>query len=68
MSHILHGFTDPNYLEALIAKAETQLREAQNEEDRQRFAAYLDVLKGWKEKIGADQNTGGLQNNASKRA
>lgn len=57
MSHILHGFTDPNYLEALIAKAETQLREAENEEDRQRFAAYLDVLKGWKDKIGADQET-----------
>ncbi len=56
MSHILHGFTDPNYLEALIAKAETQLREAQSEEDRQRFAAYLDVLKGWKDKIGADQD------------
>ena len=56
MSHILHGFTDPNYLEALIAKAETQLREAENEEDRQRFAAYLDVLKGWKEKIGASQD------------
>lgn len=55
MSHILHGFTDPNYLEALITKAETHLREAENEEDRQRFAAYLDVLKGWKEKIGADQ-------------
>ncbi len=55
MSHILHGFTDPNYLEALIAKAETHLREAENEEDRQRFAAYLDVLKGWKDKIGADQ-------------
>ena len=51
MSHILHGFTDPNYLEALIAKAEIQLREAENDEDRQRFAAYLDVLKGWKEKI-----------------
>jgi hypothetical protein len=52
MSHILHGFTDPNYLNALIAKAETQLREADNEDDRQRFAAYLDVLKGWKDKIG----------------
>jgi hypothetical protein len=51
MSHILHGFTDPNYLNALIAKAETQLREADNEDDRQRFAAYLEVLKGWKEKI-----------------
>jgi hypothetical protein len=38
MSHILHGFTDPKYLEVLIAKAETQLREADvlNEEDRQR--------------------------------
>lgn len=51
MSHILHGFTDPNYLNALIAKAETQLREADNEDDRQRFAAYLEVLKGWKDKI-----------------
>jgi len=51
MSHILHGFTDPNYLNALIAKAETQLREADNEDDRQRFAAYLDILKGWKDKI-----------------
>jgi hypothetical protein len=56
MSHILHGFTDPKYLEALIAKAEIQLREADNEEDRQRFAAYLDVLKGWKEKITASQD------------
>lgn len=56
MSHILHGFTDPKYLEALIAKAETQLREAESEEDRQRFAAYLDVLKGWKEKITASQD------------
>lgn len=56
MSHILHGFTDPKYLEALIAKAETQLREAENEEDRQRFAAYLEVLKGWKEKISASQD------------
>jgi len=56
MSHILHGFTDPKYLEVLIAKAETQLREAQSEEDRQRFAAYLDVLKGWKDKIGAGQD------------
>ncbi|PKN39611.1 MAG: hypothetical protein CVU60_06935 [Deltaproteobacteria bacterium HGW-Deltaproteobacteria-18] len=53
MSNILHGFTDPKYLEVLIAKAETQLREAEGEEDRQRFAAYLEVLKGWKEKIGA---------------
>lgn len=51
MSHILHGFTDPNYLNALITKAETQLREADNEDDRQRFAAYLEVLKGWKDKI-----------------
>lgn len=56
MSHILHGFTDPNYLEALIAKAKTQLSEADNEEDRQRFAAYLDVLNGWKEKVGANQD------------
>jgi hypothetical protein len=56
MSHILHGFTDPKYLEALIIKAETQLREAENEEDRQRFAAYLEVLKGWKEKIAASQD------------
>jgi len=66
MSHILHGFTDPNYLEALIAKAETQLREAENEEDRQRFAAYLEVLNGWKGKIGASQDTGSLQDNESK--
>ncbi len=66
MSHILHGFTDPNYLEALIAKAETQLREAENEEDRQRFAAYLEVLNGWKGKIGAGQDTGSLQDNESK--
>lgn len=58
MSHILHGFTDPNYLNALITKAETQLREADNEDDRQRFAAYLEVLRGWKEKIqdARDQN------------
>jgi hypothetical protein len=66
MSHILHGFTDPKYLEILIAKAETQLREAENEEDRQRFAAYLEVLKGWKDKIGADQDTGTLRDNKSK--
>jgi hypothetical protein len=51
MSHILHGFTDPKYLDVMIAKAETQLREAESEEDRQRFAAYLDVLRGWKEKL-----------------
>ena len=56
MSHILHGFTDPKYLEVLLAKAETQLREAESEEDRQRFAAYLDVLKGWKEKITVSQD------------
>ncbi|WP_043811039.1 hypothetical protein [Desulfomicrobium baculatum] len=66
MSHILHGFTDPNYLEALIAKAETQLREAENEEDRQRFAAYLDVLKGWKEKITASQDVCSPDANESK--
>ena len=52
---ILHGFTDPNYLEALIAKASVQLSEAGTEEDRHRLAAYLDVLNGWKEKIGANQ-------------
>ena len=56
MSHILHGLTDPNYLEALIAKAETQLREAQSEEDRQRFAAYLEVLKGWKGKLASSRD------------
>ena len=52
MSHILHGFTDPKYLEVMIAKAETQLREADNEDDRKRFGAYLEVLKGWKDKLG----------------
>lgn len=56
MSHILHGFTDPKYLEVLIGKAQAQLSEAENEEDRQRFAAYLDVLNGWKEKIAAGQD------------
>jgi hypothetical protein len=65
MSHILHGFTDPKYLEILIAKAQTQLSEADNEEDRQRFAAYLDVLNGWKEKIqdsrGQDQSANELK-------
>lgn len=65
MSHILHGFTDPKYLEVLIAKAETQLREAEVEEDRQRFAAYLEVLNGWKEKIGAGQETGAPHENES---
>jgi len=56
MSHILHGFTDPKYLEILIAKAQTQLSEAQNEEDRQRFAAYLVILNEWKGKISASQD------------
>ena len=56
MSHILHGFTDPKYLDVMIAKAETQLREAGSEEDRQRFAAYLDVLRGWKEKLAASRD------------
>jgi len=55
MSHILHGFTDPNYLNVLIEKAETQLREADNEDDRKRFAAYLDVLNGWQDKMRADK-------------
>jgi hypothetical protein len=58
MSHILHGFTDPKYLEILIAKAQTQLSEADTEEDRQRFAAYLEVLNGWKVKMGANQKAG----------
>jgi len=53
MSNILHGFTDPKYLDVMIAKAETQLREADNEDDRKRFGAYLEVLKGWKYKLGA---------------
>ncbi|GAB6113621.1 hypothetical protein [Desulfomicrobium salsuginis] len=56
MSHILHGFTDPKYLDVMIAKAETQLKEAENEEDRQRFAAYLEVLKGWKGKLAASRD------------
>jgi hypothetical protein len=56
MSHILHGFTDPKYLDALIGKAEAQLREAQTEDDRQRFEAYLNVLRGWKEKLGASKD------------
>ena len=56
MSHILHGFTDPKYLDVMIAKAETQLREAESEEDRQRFAAYLDVLRGWKDKLAASRD------------
>jgi hypothetical protein len=56
MSHILHGFTDPKYLDVMIAKAETQLREAQSEEDRQRFAAYLEVLRGWKDKLAVSRD------------
>lgn len=56
MSHILHGFTDPKYLDALIAKATAQLSEADNEEDRRRFAAYLEILNEWKGKISASQD------------
>jgi predicted house-cleaning noncanonical NTP pyrophosphatase (MazG superfamily) len=56
MSHILHGFTDPRYLDALISKAETQLREAADDGDRQRFAAYLEVLKGWKERLASSRD------------
>ena len=56
MSHILHGFTDPKYLEVIIAKAETQQKEADNVEDRQRFAAYLEVLKGWKGKLATSRD------------
>jgi hypothetical protein len=56
MSHILHGFTDPKYLDVLIAKAEAQLHSAENEEDRQRFAAYLDVLRTWKGKMGVGED------------
>ena len=56
MSHILHGFTDPKYLEVMIAKAETQLKEADNVEDRQRFAAYLEVLRGWKGKLATSRD------------
>lgn len=56
MSHLLHGFTDPKYLDVLIAKTEAQIRDADNEADRQRFAAYLDVLMGWKDKVGASQD------------
>ena len=56
MSHILHGFTDPKYLDALIGKAEAQLNEAQNEDDRQRFEAYLEVLRGWKDKLGTSKD------------
>ncbi len=56
MSHILHGFTDPNYLDVMIAKTETQIREADSDEDRQRFAAYLEVLKGWKDKLASSRD------------
>lgn len=56
MSHILHGFTDSRYLDITIAKAEMQLREAEDEEDRQRFAAYLEVLKGWKSKLAESRD------------
>ncbi len=56
MSNILHGFTDPNYLDVMIAKAETQLHEADSDEDRQRFAAYLEVLKGWKGKLASSRD------------
>lgn len=59
MSHLLHGFTDPKYLDVLIAKTETQIKDADNEADRQRFAAYLEVLGSWKEKMGASQEAGG---------
>ena len=56
MSHILHGFTDQNYLDVMIAKTETQIREADSDEDRQRFAAYLEVLKGWKGKLASSRD------------
>lgn len=61
MSHLLHGFTDPKYLDVLIAKTETQIQEASTDEDRQRFAAYLDVLRGWKEKMGPRQDACGQE-------
>ena len=56
MSHLLHGFTDPKYLDVLIAKTETQIRDATTHDDRQRFEAYLSVLMGWKEKMGPSQD------------
>lgn len=56
MSHLLHGFTDPKYLDVVIAKTRTQITEATSEEDRQRFEAYLQVLLSWKEKMGASQD------------
>ena len=56
MSNILHGFTDPNYLDVMIAKTEAQIREADSEEDRQRFEAYLEVLRGWKGKLASSRD------------
>lgn len=57
MSNILHGFTDPRYLDVLIAKTEAQIREAESAEDRQRFGAYLDVLNNWKKKMHETKDT-----------
>ena len=66
MSHLLHGFTDPKYLDVLIAKTETQIREAKTADDRQRFEAYLDILKGWKLKMDGTQETcGEVENSAN---
>lgn len=56
MSHILHGFTDPKYLDVVIAKTQTQIRESTSDEDRHRFEAYLQVLLDWKGKMGHSVN------------
>lgn len=62
MSHILHGFTDPNYLNVLIEKTRKQILEAENEADRQRFSAYLDVLNGWQDKMRESREQGAEPN------
>ena len=59
MSHILHGFTDPKYLDVVIAKTQTQIRASTSDEDRQRFEAYLQVLLDWKNKMGVTPNACG---------
>lgn len=59
MSHILHGFTDPKYLDVVIAKTQTQIRASTSDEDRQRFEAYLQVLLDWKGKMNGGRETCG---------
>ena len=48
----------PEQLEDLRAEGmtEAQIREADSEEDRQRFEAYLEVLRGWKGKLASSRD------------